>query len=325
MLHKFAKTLTMEKLVSIVVPVFNESGNLKPLLKKLYEIFSDEYRYEVIFVDDGSTDDTMEQLRKISVQDKRVFYVSFSRNFGHQNALKAGLDKATGDCVISLDGDLQHPPLLIPEMLAFWEQDYDIVYTRRCEDKRLSSMKRITSAWYGRILKLLSGMPIEQGVADFRLLDRKVVDVLLLFREPDIFFRGVIYWTGFRKTAIDYRPEPRFSGQTKYSTAKMLQLAMQGITSFSVKPLYVSVFLGILFILVSLIYAIFVIWSVAAGRSVAGWASTIISIVFMGGINLFMLGIIGIYISKIFIQTKYRPAYIIRETNCPNLFGMKNK
>jgi len=305
----------MKKNVSLVIPVFNESGNLMPVMNKLHELFSDDYHYEVIFVDDGSTDDTMEQLRRLSAQDKQVFYISFSRNFGHQNALKAGLDKATGDCVITLDGDLQHPPSLIPKMLAIWEQDFDIVYTRRRDDKRLSLIKRYTSVWYGKMLKFLSGMPIERGVADFRLLDRKVVNVLLNFHEPDIFLRGAIYWIGFRKQAIDYSPEPRFSGQTKYSPAKMLQLALKGITSFSVRPLYVSIFLGSLFMFVSLLYLIYVIWCVAVGQAVTGWASTIISILFIGGINLFMLGIIGIYISKIFIQTKYRPAYIIRETN----------
>ena len=305
----------MKKLVSVVIPVFNESGNLLPMQHQLQGIFNDAYRYEVIFVDDGSTDDTMEQLRRMSATDNRVFYISFSRNFGHQYALKAGLDQATGDCVITLDGDLQHPPSLIPEMLARWEQDYDIVYTRRRDDKRISPFKRYTSGWYGRILKFLSGMPVEQGVADFRLLDRKVVNVLRDFRESDIFLRGAIYWMGFRKQAIDYTPQPRFSGKTKYSAAKMLRLAMQGITSFSVKPLYVSVFLGVLFIFVSILYLIYVLWRVAGGQTVAGWASTIFCIVFIGGVNLFMLGIIGIYISKIFIQTKYRPAYIIRETN----------
>jgi dolichol-phosphate mannosyltransferase len=286
-----------------------------PILNKLFEIFSDEYRYEVIFVDDGSKDDTMEQLRRISTEHKQVFYISFSRNFGHQNALKAGLDKALGDCVITLDGDLQHPPSLIPEMLTIWEQGVEIVYTRRRDDKRLSMMKRYTSGWYGKILKFLSGMPIEQGVADFRLLDRNVVNVLLNFHEPDIFLRGAIYWIGFRKQSIDYSPDPRFSGQTKYTTAKMVRFAMQGITSFSVKPLYISIFLGALFIFVSILYLFYVIWHVAIGQAVAGWASTILFIAFMGGINLFMLGIIGIYISKIFIQTKYRPTYIIKETN----------
>jgi len=305
----------VKKCISIVVPVFNESENLIPLLNKLNEIFSDTYRYEVIFVDDGSTDDTMKQLLKIVANDKNVFYISFSRNFGHQNALKAGLDMAAGDCVITLDGDLQHPPTLIPTMLAYWEEGYDIVYTRRRDDKRLSFVKRVTSDCFGKVLKFLSGMPIEQGIADFRLLDRKVVDVLLSFQEPDLFLRGAIYWIGFRKYALEYKPDCRFSGQTKYSSAKMVRLAVQGITSFSVKPLYVSVFLGALFISVSILYFVYVLWCVAVGQAVAGWASTILSIMLIGGLNLFMLGIIGIYISKIFIQTKYRPAYIIKETN----------
>ena len=282
---------------------------------KLNDIFNDDYRYEVIFVDDGSTDDTMAQLRKVTATDNRIFYISFSRNFGHQHALKAGLDKAKGDCVITLDGDLQHPPSLIPEMLKLWEADYDVVYTRRRDDKRLSFVKRLTSRLYSKVLKFLSGMPIEPGIADFRLLDRKVVNVLVDFHEPELFLRGAIYWIGFRKIALDYSPELRFSGQTKYSTAKMFRFAMQGITSFSVKPLYVSLFLGVIFMLFSFLYFLYVLWCVATGQAVAGWASTIVSILFIGGINLFMLGITGIYISKIFIQTKYRPSYIIRESN----------
>jgi len=305
----------MKKNVSIVIPVFNEAGNVMPMLQKLLGIFSDDYLYEVIFVDDGSTDDTMAQLRKVTATDKRIFYISFSRNFGHQHALKAGLDKAKGDCVITLDGDLQHPPSLIPEMLKLWEADYDVVYTRRRDDKRLSFVKRLTSRLYSKVLKFLSGMPIEPGIADFRLLDRKVVNVLVDFHEPELFLRGAIYWIGFRKIALDYSPELRFSGQTKYSTAKMFRFAMQGITSFSVKPLYVSLFLGVIFMLFSFLYFLYVLWCVATGQAVAGWASTIVSILFIGGINLFMLGITGIYISKIFIQTKYRPSYIIRESN----------
>ena len=305
----------MKKSVSIVIPVYNESCNLMPMVNKLREIFSDEYLYEVIFVDDGSTDDTMEQLRRISTGDNRVFYISFSRNFGQLNALKAGLDMAMGDCVIMLDGDLQHPPSLIPEMIAFWERDYDIVYTRRRVDKRLSFFKRYTSKVFGKVLKFLSGMPIEQGTADFRLLDRKVVNVLKSFQEPDLYLRGAVYWIGFRKYAVDYSPESRFSGQPKQSLSKLLQIAIQGITSFSVKPLNISVFLGSIFIAIGIVYCVYVLWCVAAGQAVAGWALTFISILFIGGINLLMLGVIGVYISKIFIQTKYRPTYIIRETN----------
>ena len=306
----------MKKIVSIVIPVFNESGSIIPMIERLNNTFCDSYLYEIIFVDDGSTDDTLEQLKKITAEKNNVFYISFSRNFGHQNALKAGLDKSTGDCVISLDGDLQHPPELIPEMLKFWESSFDIVYTRRFEDKRLSLAKRYTSKCFSKFMKLMSGMPIEQGVADFRLLDRKVVNILSNLQEPDLFLRGVVYWMGFRKQVIDYTPEVRLFGKTKYSVTKMFKLAVQGITSFSVKPLYMSIVLGLFFTLIGIVYFIYVLWCVFAGQVVAGWASTIITIMFFGGLNMLILGIIGIYIGKLFIQSKYRPSYIIRETNC---------
>lgn len=305
----------MKKTISIVIPVFNESGNLMPMMEKLNGIFCDDYHYEIIFVDDGSTDNTLELLKMIHSEASGVFFISLSRNFGHQNALKAGLDRSKGDCVISLDGDLQHPPELIPEMIALWESGYEVVYTRRREDKRLSLTKRKTSKYFSAFMKLMSGMPIEQGVADFRLLDRKVVDVLSRLGENDLFLRGAVYWTGFRSHAIDYTPEKRYSGKTKYSIYKMFKFAVEGITSFSVKPLYISIFLGLLFILISLIYLIYVIGSVIAGQTVPGWASIIVTIMFFGGLHMLVLGIIGVYIGKIFMQSKYRPSYVIKDTN----------
>jgi dolichol-phosphate mannosyltransferase len=311
----------MKKFVSIVIPVYNEAGNLAPMMERLEKALGDDYLYEIIFVDDGSADDTLEKLKINSKEN--VFYISFSRNFGHQNALKAGLDYSKGDCVISLDGDLQHPPELIPEMIALWKKGYDIVYTRRREDKRLSIIKRLTSKHFGLFMKRMSGLPVEQGIADFRLLDRKVVDVLSNFRETELFLRGAIYWLGFRKYALDYTPEERFSGKTKYSGLKMIQLALQGITSFSVKPLYASVFVGIVFVFIAMVYFVYVLWCVSVGQAVQGWASIIVTIMFFGGLNLLVLGIIGIYIGKIFMQTKQRPSYIVRETNI--IKGRKGK
>lgn len=304
----------MKKIVSIVIPVLNESGNLLPMMEKLNLIFCDNYQYEIIFVDDGSTDDTLDLLKLIHSANPSVYYISLSRNFGQQNALKAGLDRAKGDCVVTLDGDLQHPPELIPEMIALWENGYEVVYTRRREDKRLSLMKRETSKHFSSFMKLMSGMPIEQGVADFRLLDRKVVDVLSNLKENNLFLRGTVYWIGFRSHAIDYTPQKRYSGNTKYSILKMLQYAVEGITSFSVKPLYVSIFLGLLFILISAIYLVYVIGSVFIGQTVPGWASIIVTIMFFGGLNMLVLGIIGVYIGKIFMQSKYRPSYVIKDT-----------
>lgn len=304
----------MKKTISIVIPVFNESGNLLPMMEKLNLIFSDNYQYEIIFVDDGSTDNTLDLLKFIHSANPDVYYISLSRNFGHQNALKAGLDRAKGDCVVTLDGDLQHPPELIPEMIALWESGYEVVYTRRREDKRLSLLKRETSKHFSSFMKLMSGMPIEQGVADFRLLDRKVVDVLSNLEENNLFLRGAVYWIGFRSHAIDYTPQKRYSGNTKYSIFKMFQFAVEGITSFSVKPLYISIFLGLLFILISAIYLIYVVGSVLIGQTVPGWASIIVTIMFFGGLNMLVLGIIGVYIGKIFMQSKYRPSYVIKDT-----------
>lgn len=314
----------MKRTVSIVIPVFNESDNLIPMTERLRQVCHGDYRYEIIFVDDGSTDDTLTQLKTMASTGSDLFYLSFSRNFGHQNALKAGLDRATGDCVISLDGDLQHPPELIPEMIKQWEAGFEIVYTRRDEDKRLSLAKRKTSKHFTSLMRTLSGMPIEQGVADFRLLDRKVVTVLANFREPDLFLRGAVYWMGFRKQVIDYTPEARFAGKTKYSVSKMCKLALQGITSFSVKPLYIAIVLGLVFILAAIVYFIYVLWCVSVGETVAGWASTIVTTFFFGGLNMLVLGIIGVYIGKIFMQSKYRPSYIIRETNCGSIIQPSN-
>jgi dolichol-phosphate mannosyltransferase len=214
-----------------------------------------------------------------------------------------------------LDGDLQHPPELIPKMLELWANGYDIVYTRRKEDRRLSLYKRMTSSLFHRILRSMSGMHIEQGIADFRLLDRKVLDVLASFHEPDLFLRGIVQWMGYRSFGLDYMPEQRFTGQTKYNSIKLIKHAVQGITSFSVKPLYIAIFLGLLFVALSMSYMIYVLWRAALGLGASGWASTIITIMFFGGLNMLLLGIIGVYVGKIFIQTKRRPTYIVREMN----------
>ena len=301
--------------LSIVIPVYNEAGNLRPMIERMGNTLDGRFSYELIFVDDGSTDETPALLKEIATQDDRLYYISLSRNFGHQNALKAGIDHSRGDCVITMDGDLQHPPELIPEMVALWQDGSDIVYTRRREDRRLPLLKRITSRYFGTFMKRMSGMPFEQGIADFRLLDRKVADVLAGFHEPDLFLRGAVYWTGFRKQALDYTPGERFSGKTKYSGSKMIRLALQGATSFSVKPLYVAIVLGFAFVLIAAAYFVYVIRCAIVGDAIPGWTSTIVTTMFFGGLNMLLLGITGVYIGKIFMQTKQRPPYIIRETN----------
>jgi dolichol-phosphate mannosyltransferase len=309
-----------QKKVSIVVPAFNEEQNLPVLVKALYRVFEElPYEYEFIFVDDGSKDATISVLEDLHNLDNRIQYISLSRNFGHQNALKAGLDYADGDCIISMDADMQHPPELIPLFLNKWEHGYNIVYTRRKSCPKTSFLKQKTSDIFYSLVNKMSDIKMEPGTADFRLIDRKVADAILQFKEIDPFLRGIIKWIGFSQYAIDYQPEQRFSGVTKYSFVKMMQLALQGITSFSIRPLYLAVYLGFTFSFLSGLCLPYVLYCYYAGQAVvgwasAGWASILMTIVFLGGLQLILLGIIGIYIGKIFLQSKLRPNYIVRNT-----------
>ena len=306
----------MKKLISIVIPAYNEQDNIVVIIERIEKVFSAlAYDFEIVLVDDGSTDHTISILKEMAAIKSNIFYVEFSKNFGHQHALKAGLDSAKGDCVISLDADLQHPPELLLEMIRKWEEGFEVVYTRRIEDKNLSFKKRITSRYFYKLLNILSDIEIEPGTADFRLLDRKVVDVFKQFHENEPFIRGLIKWLGFKQFALDYIPDKRFSGSSKYNLKKMRRLAIQGVTSFSIKPLHFAVYLGFCFSLLSVLYIPYVIHAFFVGDQVSGWASTIMTVVFFGGLQLIILGIIGIYIGKMFIQSKNRPNYIISSTN----------
>ena len=309
--------MTLQKKISVVIPSFNEEGNINIIVKALNEVLQKlNYRYELIFVDDGSSDKTLRILQEISSNDSNVFYIELSRNFGHQNALKAGLDLASGDCIITMDGDMQHPPEMIPQLVEKWEEGYDIVYTRRLEDKNLPAFKKITSKYFYKFINYISEIKIEEGTADFRLMDNKVSTVFFAFSENELFIRGLVNWVGFRQFAIDYKPAERFSGNSKYTVKKMMQFALKGITSFSIRPLYISIFLGIsLFFLSLLFYILYVFYSIYYGHVISGWASVIFTIVIFGGLNLIVLGIIGVYVGKLFMQSKQRPNYLIRDTN----------
>ena len=306
-----------QKKVSVVIPSFNEEGNVFIIAAALHEVMQTvHYDYELIFVDDGSKDGTLDNLQELSKANSKLFYVELSRNFGHQNALMAGLDMATGDCLITMDGDMQHPPELLPQLIAKWEEGYDVVYTRRLEDKNLPYFKKTTSKYFYKFINYISEIDIEQGTADFRLMDKKVAKVFFNFTENELFIRGLVNWVGFKQFAIDYIPNERFSGNSKYTVKRMMQFAIKGITSFSIRPLYLSIFIGLsTSILGSLFYVIYVISSFVFGHVISGWGSVIFTIVFFGGLNLIMLGIIGIYVGKLFMQSKNRPNYIVRETN----------
>jgi dolichol-phosphate mannosyltransferase len=306
--------------LSIVIPTFNEEGNIEILYSKLIETLTplelDEF--EFIFVDDGSQDRSLEIVKKLSIDDPRVKYISFSRNFGHQPALKAGLDHAQFAGVVSLDADLQHPVELIPEMIEKWKNGAEVVYTKR-KDVSLPWFKRTTSKLFYRIINTLSQIKLEDGVADFRLLDQKVIHALRAYKESNLFIRGIIPALGFKQESIDYTPHKRFAGETKYSFSKMIRFALTGITSLSAKPLYFSIYFGVFFAMLAFIYGLYAIYIFAFGHeAIPGWTSIIASILLIGGIQLIMIGIIGIYLGKVFAQSKGRPNYIIAEKNTKN-------
>jgi polyisoprenyl-phosphate glycosyltransferase len=302
--------------ISIVVPCYNESESIREFHHVISGVLEGKYNYEIILVNDGSKDQTLSIIRELSRTDNHVKYISFSRNFGHQNAVKAGLDHASGDAVISLDADLQHPPRMIPQLIEKWQEGYEVVYTIREEHESIGWLKKNTSKLFYRISNSLSETKIEPGAADFRLLDRKVVDALKLMPENSLFLRGIIAWVGFNQFAIKYKADERFAGESKYTLKKMLNFASTGITSFSTKPLRISIYLGTFFAILAFafaIYALFIFFF--TNRAIQGWASIVIGIMFFSGINLLMLGIIGEYLGKLFIENKRRPNYIIGETN----------
>jgi dolichol-phosphate mannosyltransferase len=305
------------KFISIVVPVYNEEKNISYLVGAIEETMLEMqgYGYEVIFIDDGSTDGTLHLLQEAATRRAHLFYVRLSRNFGHQNALKAGIDLAKGACVISMDGDGQHPPSMIPQLVRKWEEGFDVVYTRRIATADSGRTKNVSSSRYYKILNRLSDVEIEEGTADFRLLDERVAAVIRRTQEYELFLRGMVRWVGFRQYAIDYSAPERYAGETKYTLAKMISLALRGITSFSTRPLYFATYLGLAFALGAVLYLPYILYSYFTGNVVSGWASLIATIVFFGGLQLLIMGIIGIYIGKTFMQVKNRPHYLIQETN----------
>ncbi|MDQ1162213.1 glycosyltransferase involved in cell wall biosynthesis [Chryseobacterium sp. SORGH_AS 447] len=307
------------KKISIVIPAHNEEGNVALVHQKIKEVFDglSHYDFEVIFVNDGSRDNTQQKLEELSAIHPEVKFIEFSRNFGHQPAVKAGIDNAHGNAVISMDGDLQHPPEMIPDMIRKWEEGYDIVFTIRTYPKQISYFKRKTSDFFYKLLSSLSDVNLTKGGgSDFRLMDAGAVEVMRGLNEDDLFLRGLTSWMGFKQTGIEFTANERLSGESSYNLKKMITFAFTGITAFSVKPLYIAAYLGFLFSLFSvIIYAGYVIYSFLTHTEISGWASLIMTIVFFGGLQLIILGIIGIYLGKIFKQVKERPNYIIKNKN----------
>ncbi len=309
-------------LISIILPAYNEEENLAMAVQKISEQtlpLYDRYRFEVIFVNDGSSDKTLALLRDLHQKHGDwVHYVSFSRNFGHMSALRCGYDHSRGDAVICMDADLQHPPHYIPVFLEKWREGYEIVYTTRQDDEKTGWFKRNSSQYFYRLMNRFSDVHIEPGAADFRLLDRKVVNLIRNSQETELFIRGFIPWVGFRQFAIPYRPDPRFAGQSKYTLRKMIRLAMNGITAFSVRPLRIATFLGACISGLAFLYAIYALYAhFILKETVQGWTSVLLSVLIIGGLQLLTLGIIGEYLGRLFLQAKGRPPYIVQESSLP--------
>ncbi|MCU0321751.1 MAG: glycosyltransferase family 2 protein, partial [Chitinophagaceae bacterium] len=271
----------MSKKISIIVPVCNEQNNVLLMVNALVDVMDNlPYRYSITFIDDGSVDSTVEVLKTLTQQFNFIYFISLARNFGHQNALKAGLDLSDGDAVISLDGDLQHPPALIPQLIKHWEQGNDIVYTIRKDHQEMPMMKRTTSNMFYNLMNKLADIELEAGTADFRLMDKRVVDICRNFTEMDLFWRGLIKWIGFKQVGIEYEPAERQFGKSKYTYKKMMQFALRGITSFSIKPLTIAIYLGFTFSILSLLYVPYALYALLFGHAISGWASMIVTIAF---------------------------------------------
>jgi len=304
----------MKPEISLIIPVYNEQENIPVVFDRVCSVLVDE-SFEVIFIDDGSTDHSLKVLQGLSKKSVFLKVISFSRNFGHQSALKAGLDYAQGNCVISLDCDLEHPPHYLTEMLSLWRQGADVVITQREQSLNLSFFKRVTSKGFYSAIRFLSDIPIDPGTADFRLLDRRVVESCKSITENELFWRGIIPWLGFKTKTIRYSQAKRQHGESKYTLTKMIKLSVVGITSFSVKPLHLSLYFGAALSVFSFIYLAYAISvRLFTNLTLSGWASVIASILLIGGVQLVILGVFGIYLGKLFIQAKGRPQYIVRET-----------
>jgi dolichol-phosphate mannosyltransferase len=301
-------------LLSIIIPVFNEQQNISPLLKRLLPIVS-KYPYEIIFIDDGSNDQTLSQVKKKALKNKNIKLISFTRNFGHQTALTAGYQLALGDCVVALDADLQDPPELIDKLIDQWKKGFKIVYAKR-EEREDSLFKKATASFFYRLINFLSHTPIPKDVGDFRLLDREIVDFLNKLPEKSRFLRGLVAWGGYSSTIIPFKRSKRLAGQTHYPLNKMVNFALDGIISFSTKPLKIATYLGFLtslFGTLGIIYALYRRLFLPHQYWVTGWTAIFVAIIFFGGIQLITIGIIGEYIGKIYKEIQGRPQFLIKE------------
>jgi glycosyltransferase involved in cell wall biosynthesis len=302
--------------VAIVVPVYNEANVVGQFHTHLCLVMDElPYQFTFYYIDDGSNDDTEKMLDAFRTKDPRVKVISLSRNFGHQAALSAGLDRAEGDVVISMDGDGQHPAEMIPQMLNLIEQGYDIVQTQRMDEAQPASFKKWTSALFYRLINVISGTRMLPGAADFRALTRRAVDAIKSMPEYHRFLRGMVAWIGFPMVILPYQPAERISGQSKYSLHKMFNLAVNAVFSFSLVPLYIGLSMGGIFLFLAVLEMIYVLSFWVTGRTSQlepGWSSLMFVLLIIGGVLMILLGFIGVYVGFIFQEAKRRPIYLIK-------------
>jgi polyisoprenyl-phosphate glycosyltransferase len=300
---------------SIVVPVFNEESVVLETYKRLKKVMDAlNEPYEIIFINDGSRDKTAYMVNEISILDKNIKLIDFSRNFGHQIAVTAGMDFSLGKAVVVIDADLQDPPEVIPKMIEKWREGYDLVYGKRAERKGDTVFKKLTASIFYRLLRKMTDVDIPVDTGDFRLIDRKVCDALKSVNERNRYIRGLISWLGFRQTGVEFTRDKRFAGETKYPLRKMIKFAFDAITSFSYKPLKLASYAGVFTSILSFIYLLYVLYlRLFTDRTEVGWTSIVAVNLFFNGIILIILGIIGEYIGRIYDEAKGRPLYIVRE------------
>ena len=307
-----------KKLVTILIPAYNEEEVLPMLYERLVKLMDSlpQYNFEILFVNDGSKDKTLELIKEIRKNDSRICYVNLSRNYGKETAMIAGFDYINGDCMINIDADLQDPPELIPEMLKYWEEGYDDVYAKRKSRKGESPLKKLTSWGYYRVLQSMTNITIQTDTGDFRLLDRRCVEAIRQMRESQRYTKGLYSWIGYKKKEILYDRDARAAGKTKWNYRKLANLSIDGITSFTTAPLRWAALIGMLVSLLGFIYMIVIIArTLIYGIDVPGYASMMVIILFLGGLQLIFLGVIGEYLGRAFYETKNRPLYFIDSYN----------
>lgn len=306
------------KKITIIIPAYNEEESLPMLIDRIKKIMDsmNKYDFEILFVNDGSKDKTLSIIKKIRENDKRISYVDFSRNFGKEIAMIAGLDYATGDCVIFMDADLQDPPELIPELVKYWEQGYDDVYAKRRSRKGETWLKKFTSKMYYKVLQKTTRIEIQKDTGDFRLLDRRCVNALKKLRESERNTKSMFSWIGYKKKEVLYDRDPRIAGTTKWNYKKLIDLAIDGITSFTTSPLRLSTYIAIPTFLVLFVYFIYVIVKCfVIKQAIQAFQAIILLILFFSGVQILLFGIVGEYLGRIFNETKNRPLYLVNEYN----------